>query len=150
MNKEAIQNDKRAAWFDQFIATLRVHELELDTQTASSEVKELYDAVMSENIDEMAFVTKALSQKFFVRKIIFDYLKMLGQHIPLRLAFDFGDSEVLVWAEIPNDDGQMESNLVQAEAKINAKFHPYGFDMESMIVEECDGLKIPNHYKIFK
>ena len=89
-------------------------------------------------------------REYFVKKVVVEYLELLGDHLPNRLAFDFNDSEVLVWAEIQNNQEELEKALTLAEAKINAKFHPYGFDMESMIVEENDGLKVPNHYKIYK
>ena len=57
---------------------------------------------------------------------------------------------VLVWAEINDDDEQMEDKLILSEAKINAKYHLYGFDMESTIVETSDKLPVPNHYRSLK
>ena len=63
------------------------------------------------------------------------------------MAFDYNDSEVLVWAQVNENDEQLEKQLYLAEAKINAKYHQYGFDMTSMIIESCDNVPIPNHYK---
>lgn len=144
------QTSERQQWFDELIATLRTHELQLETNTAPKEIKEFYDVIMGNNWDEMFRLNKAASQQYFVGKIIVDYIKLLDKNLPSKLAFDFNDSEVLVWAEIEDNNDAQEKALARAESKINAQFHPYGFDMESLIVEKGDNLDVPNHYKIFK
>lgn len=150
MSTAAVDNEKRSAWFDDLITTLRVHEVQLDTNTIDPKLKKLYDLMIDQNLDELYRMNKSSAQQFFVKKIILEYLRLLGDNTPKKLAFNFNDSEVLVWAEISDNDHKLESELNLAEAKINAIFHPYGFDMESMIVESGDGLSIPNHYKVFK
>lgn len=147
---QSSKTSSRAAWFDELIATLRTHELQLETNTATKEMKELYDILMKNDFDEMFKLNKATAQKHFVGKIIVEYLKYLDKNLPLKLAFDFNDSEVMVWAEIDDNNLFQENALARAESKINAIFHPYGFDMESMIVEKKDNLPIPNHYKVYK
>jgi hypothetical protein len=145
-----VVDEQRAVWFDELISTLRLHELQLDTGTMPAQMKKVYEVMISGNFDEMFRLNKAAAQEFFVKKIIIEYLSIIGDHLPNKLAFDFNDSEVLVWAEITDNDQAMEDLLTKAEAKINAKFHPYGFDMESMIVECGDKLPVPNHYKTYK
>lgn len=136
-------------WFDQLVATLRTHQIQLETETASPELREFYTVVLSGNDDEMGRLNKIAAQKHFVGKIVFDYIKLLGKRQPRKLAFDFNDSEVLVWAEINDDDAEMERFLIMTEAKINAKYHDFGFDMTTMLVEACDNLSVPNHYQVF-
>ena len=97
----------------------------------------------------MAKHSKEAAQKHFVGKIIFEYIQLLGKQQPRKLAFDFNDSEVLVWAEINDDDDAMERFLILTEAKINAKYHDFGFDMTTMLVEACDQSPVPNHYQVF-
>ena len=86
-------------------------------------------------------------------------MKILGRYISsgisqneslLKLAFDFNDSEVLVWAEIVDDNEEIERELILLAAKLNVEFHEYGFHICSTIVEQEDCLSIPNHYQIFK
>jgi hypothetical protein len=144
------QVTENSAWFDNLIATLRQHELQLETGTAPDEMINAYKVLMGNNQDEICKLNKQSAQMHFVSRIIYDYLKQLDKNVPIKLAFDFNDSEVLVWAEVGDDDDQLEKALMRAESKINAKFHPYGFDMETMIVETADKLPIPNHYKVFK
>jgi hypothetical protein len=84
--------------------------------------------------------------RHFVSKIIVDYVRLLGTKIPRKIAFDFNDSSVLVWAEIANDDEAQEREIILAEAKINAKYHDAGFTVDTTVVEERDGLSVPNHF----
>jgi hypothetical protein len=134
-------------WFDDFVANLRTHKVQLETFTASPEILEIYNTLFAGNADEIAHLGKMQVQKHFVTRIVVDYLAMVKNKLPNKLAFDFNDSEVLAWIEINNDDEAMEKELLKAEAMINAKFHPYGFDMETTIVEQRDNLTIPNHYQ---
>lgn len=138
-----------ADWFDNLVATLKVHKMQLETYTASPEMRKMYDIFFSGNTDNMASMSKNNVQRHFVSKILFDYIGFISKNPPLKLAFDFNDSNVLVWAEIPNDDELMERILIMAEAKINAKYHNFGFDITTTLVETRDYLSIPNHYVNF-
>ena len=135
--------------FDNLVASLRTHQLQLETKTAPTEIEHTYKVLMGNNTNDVFRLGKEAAQQYFVSQIILDYLKHLDIP-PIKLAFDFNDSEVLVWAEIADNDEALEKALLRAESKINAKYHPYGFDMETMIVEHGDGLTIPNHYRVFK
>ncbi|MEQ8423498.1 MAG: hypothetical protein RIA63_02235 [Cyclobacteriaceae bacterium] len=147
---ETPQQSTIEAWFDNLIATLRAHQIQLETDTANSEQKKFYEAIFAGNADEVAHLGKRGAQQHFVSRIIIDYVKIIADAKPLKLAFDYDDSEVLVWAEINNGDLEQEKNLLRAEAIINSKYHGFGFDMETTIVEAGDRLLIPNHYKLFK
>ena len=139
-----------AVWFDDLIAGLRTHQLQLETDTAPQEMRTFYSALMKDDADEIWKFNKAAAQKHFVMKIIVEFLDILDKDLPAKLAFDYNDSEVLVWSEIEDNNEDQERKLIRAESKINAAFHEYGFDMETMIVEQCDNLPIPNHYRIYK
>lgn len=147
---EEQKTSKNEQWFDELVGLIRTHEVELETNTATNEVKEFYNNAIQGNIDDMVLFNKKLSQKHFVAKIIWDYINILGKQLPLKLAFDYNDSSVLVWAEIAENNFEVEKRIILAEAKINANYHKYGFAMSSTIVENCDNLKIPNHYTTYK
>lgn len=137
-------------WFDELISGLRAHQLQLETGIASSELLSIYNKLIGGNSDQVVHLSKNLSQQYFVGKIIYEYLQLLKDKKPRKLAFDFDDSEVLVWAEIEDNDEAFEKELILIEAKINAKYHQYGYDMSTTIVEISDQLSIPNHYRVFK
>lgn len=147
---ESIEQKKLNEWFNNMVATLRTHELMLETDTATAQVKGMYDVFLNGNTNDIAFQGKVGAQVHFVRSILVEYLSILDKNLPPKLAVYFNDSEVLVWAEINDEDDEMEKNLLIAEAKINAKYHPYGFDMETTIVETSDNFSIPNHYQTLK
>lgn len=137
-------------WFEDLVATLKTHQLQLETNTARSEIQEMYRTLFEGNADNISHIAKMQAQQHFVSRIIVDYLKLMSNDLPAKLAFDFNDSEVLVWAEINDDDDEMQKKLILTEAQINARYHPFGFDMSSTIVEKSDNLEIPNHYTLFK
>jgi hypothetical protein len=136
-------------WFDELVATLRTHQLLLETETADEDTKKVYDILMGGNALDVAHLSRTLSQRQIIGSILWDYLKIIKDNKPQKLAFDYNDSEVLVWAEIDENNEQLEKQLYLAEAQVNAKYHQYGFDMTSMIVENCDTISVPNHYKPF-
>lgn len=139
-------------WFDDLVSTLRVHEVALERGVADEQTSEMYTMLMRGNSDEMALNGKRTAQKHFVTNIIVDYLKgsiegTADVKVDFRkLAFSFNDSEVLVWAEIADDREDLEKALIMAEARINAKYHDFGFDMNTTVVEESDYLPVPSHY----
>ncbi len=148
-----IETKKQSAieeWFDDFIATLRAHQVQLETNTAQSELKKFYEKLLTSNDNELAHLGKATAQKHFIPRIIYDYVKLVSDATPVKLAFDYNDSEVLVWAEVGKGDDELEKKLLKAEAIINSKYHDFGFDMETTVVEAGDQLPVPNHYKLYK
>jgi tRNA A22 N-methylase len=136
-------------WFDELVSTLRTHQLMIETQTIDEDKKKFYDILQGSNTLEVSHLSRTISQRQIIGSILWDYLKIIKDNKPQKLAFDYNDSEVLVWAEIDENNEQLEKQLYLAEAQINAKYHQYGFDMTSMIVENTDNITTPNHYKPF-
>ena len=97
--------------------------------------------------DEM--VSKKTSSTFFIKNLINSYFKELGERKtrPNRVALELSNSNVLVWAEIENDDELTEDALILSAAKVNYAFSTFGFHISSTIVEVGDKLNVPKHYK---
>jgi hypothetical protein len=103
--------------------------------------------LMRGNSDELAFSNRTSSHKYFIQKIILDYLKLVVQeNLPVQLALDLDDSEILVWGQVNDEDTTTEDRLLMIEAEINGKYHKLGYDITSTIVESRDALPIPSHY----
>lgn len=136
-------------WFESFIDELQIHLLTLETKTASKTRKEFYDTLIFGNELEVVALANDLAKITLVKNIVGDYLSELKDRkkFPKRLALNFSNSKVLVWAEIRNDDEATEDALILTEAKVNSKYNKYDFNVSSTIVEESDKLKIPDHYK---
>jgi len=124
--------------------------VQLETNTADEHLRATYDTLMNGSQNEIAFVGKLQANMYFIKNMVLAYLKLALPAAPVKLAFDMDDSEVLIWAEIEDDNEEKENQLLLAEADINAKFHEFGYDLTSTIVECRDNLQIPNHYIIFK
>ncbi|MEZ4941807.1 MAG: hypothetical protein R3D58_13085 [Saprospiraceae bacterium] len=137
-------------WFEEFIDRLRELQKRLEKDQSNSPERGLIETLMIGTENDIAAVGKNLAQSHFVKNIILEYVQLISKTMPLKLAFHFNDSEVLVWAEVANDDWTMEKALIMAEAQIKAKYLKYGFDMVSTFVEQSDELPVPKHYSIVK
>ncbi len=144
------QESTLSQWFDELVASIRTHEVLLETRTADEETKSFYDIIMGGNADEIAYMSQGSSQKHFVVQVVLRYLSLVRNTMPLKLALDISGQEVLVWAEIDDNNGQLEHILIMAEAKVNAEFHKFGYDVTTTIVEKSEFLSVPNHYSLFK
>ena len=143
------EKNKTDVWFDDFVAIIRVDQLALETGVASKEQKHLYENLISGNIQDVMDTSMQAVQQYFIQNMLVDYIHLLNQFneiLHLKLAVSFHNSELLVWAEIEDDAEFIEGELIMAEAKINAKYHKYGFDMTTTVVEKCDRLAVPSHY----
>ena len=148
-NKNLEANEKIRNWFDSLVGNLLADQLSIETNTASEEKNSLYNVLINGEEFEVQNMVRVASSMHFIKHLILDYLNELKNKNkkPLKLALDFSDAKVLVWAEIKDNDEETEDALILAEAKVNAKYSDYGFHLTSTIVEKCDKLKVPPHYK---
>jgi hypothetical protein len=138
-------------WFDQLVAELRGHQLQLESGTASAELRAHYDGLMSGTLADVMRGAKQQAQKYFVSRVLLDFLtELLNRRagLPHRLAVDYNDSEVLVWAEIGAADEALERALLLADAQVSGAYHDAGFGLTTTIVETADALPVPNHYRL--
>ena len=143
------EKNKTDLWFDDFVSSIRVDQLALETGVANDAKKHLYETLIDGNIQDMMDTATKTAQQYYIQNMLIDYIHLLKdfENAPfLKLAVSFHNSELLVWAEIENDAEAVEGALIMAEAKINAKYHQHGFDMTTTIVEQCDMLSVPSHY----
>lgn len=135
-------------WFNQFITHIKLDKMLIETDTAPAEKKEFYSNAMSGNLPQMFSSLRIESTKYYISKIVNDYFSELHNRKanPQRLAFDFSDAKILVWAQIATDDEPTEDALLISEAEANAKYSTNGFFISSTIVEDCDKLDVPPHY----
>lgn len=143
------EKNKTDLWFDDFVSSIRVDQLALETGVANDAQKHFYETLIDGNIQDMMDTAIKTAQQYYIQNMLVDYIHLLKgfENAPfLKLAVSFHNSELLVWAEIENDAEDIEGELIMAEAKINAKYHQHGFDMTTTIVEQCDMLPVPSHY----
>ena len=134
-------------WFDDLVATLRGHQVQLEAGVASEATASLYQQLMAGDGQGLMHANRQMTQRFFVSNILVDYYQQLADVALPKLAFYHTDSEVLVWAEIADDDLVAERRLILAEAFVNNTHHKFGFDVTTTIVECRDELPVPNHYR---
>ena len=149
MLKEEIktsENEKIKDFIDGIVGELHADKLMFETNTAPKDTHDMYSLLSKGDATHLAAEVRGSTSLFFVKKIIFEFLGELKERntSPSQLGLTYSDSTLLVWALADSDD--MESQLILAEAKINANFNKYGFHISTTIVEPEDELPIPSHY----
>ncbi|GAA0874002.1 hypothetical protein GCM10009118_04100 [Wandonia haliotis] len=142
--------EKMDTWFNGLISSIEMDKFLMTEDLASDETKAFYKAVMSDNVEDVLRQTRVASTMYFIEKMIIDFLseiKKRGVEYN-NLALDMGNSKILAWIELKNDDEKSEDNLIMAEAKVNAKYHDEGFHISTTIVEELDQITVPEHYHV--
>lgn len=149
LHKHQLQSNNADAWFDNMVSNLKYDKVLLDNDILEDGKKEVYSAMISGNQELISHLGRQSSSAYFIMNMVGKYLKELikAKSKPNKIALELSDSKILVWAEILEDDNEMEDALILSEAKINAEYSKYGFYISSTIVENCDGLDVPEHYK---
>jgi hypothetical protein len=137
-------------WFNNIVAQIREHQAQLKDKTLPKDIESVYNTFLVGNQNEIAFLSRKASQQHFISLIIAKYVSLIKEIMPEQLAFSFNDSEILVWAELKDDDWNSEKALIMAAAAINSEYHRLGYDITTTFIEERDGLDIPQHYQPFK
>lgn len=147
---EILKNQNQVdQWFTQFIDDLKVDHLLLSTNTASPDKVKLYKALIGGDVEEVLTQARQAGSMILIKNIVVDYLNELSEihRKPIKLALGISDSRILVWAEIEDNDEEMEDALLLTEAKVNNKYHSKGIFISSMILEKSDNVPIPLHYQ---
>lgn len=148
-NKSDLNDDELDHWFESFIDDIKTDHLLISSGVANEDKKNLYKAIMNNDSLVLAKTSRDLSTMVFIKSLVQEYIKELLElkNLPLKLALGLSDSKILVWAEIEDNNEEMEEALLIAEAKVNGKFYNDGFYINSTIIESCDNLNIPSHYQ---
>jgi hypothetical protein len=136
-------------WFGDIIDHIKVDHFLITNNAATKETKSLYDDLIHGDGANLIINMRRESTRFFITKIINDYINELKSSgkFPLKLAMGLSDSKLLVWSEIRDNDEETENALLIAEAKVNGRYYDNGFYINSTIIESSDNLSIPPHYQ---
>lgn len=139
-------------WFDKLIAQIKADQITLEVGVASKEKREMYKTLMSGQIDEIAALSRETTAKYFIERVLTDFIhELYARETKFKtIAVNFSKSELLVWIEIQEDDDLAEKSIYLAEAKVNAFYKKYEFHISTTVVEDCDQLEVPSHYRLLK
>lgn len=141
-------------WFSSFISKINEaiisDKAKLEKGDASKETMNFYLSLIDGDTVKAMSMSRRSSSNVIIKEMVVKYLTMLndaGTSLT-KLAIDTSPNKVLVWAEIKENDEHAEMELISIESKLNADFgNLTDIYLDSIIVEDCDNLKIPTHYK---
>lgn len=151
-NSTIQQSSDQDQWFESLINSIKVDQLQLQTNTATEAKTRMYNNIFEGKLLDSCLDMRNISSQLLIQELIKEYLSELNDRkvSTSQLAFDLSDAKVLVWAEIEDLDEESEDGLILAEAKTNALFSNYGFHISTTIIEKGDNLAVPPHYASIK
>lgn len=138
-------------WFENLIEQLRTDRTAINCGTATKEKEDFYSKFVTKSVDEIVNDNRKVLIMNYIELALKAYNEKLKEYDskPLKVAFNFADSKVYVFAIIDNDDEKSENALFLSEAYVNAKFREYGVHLSTTILEKEDNYEIPDHYKTY-
>jgi hypothetical protein len=147
-----ISSSQITDWFENLISDIRVDQIQMELGVANKNKEEFYKHFISGNQEQVFKTIRENASQALVEKIVKTFLFELSerQSIPAKLAFALTPSTIRVWAEINDEDEQVEDGILLAEAQVNAYARQFDFVIDTMIVETSDNLPVPSHYSQIK
>jgi hypothetical protein len=71
------EKNKTDVWFDDFVSSIRVDQLALETGVASEEQKHLYETLINGNIQDMMDTGMKTAQQYYIQNMLVDYIHLL-------------------------------------------------------------------------
>lgn len=138
-----------AKWFDSFVASIRVEELQLVSGIANKEKHEFWKPFLENNSLEIGSRSRENGSRLIIPELVSDYLFGIKERkVDLNsLSLQLSDSKILVWAVVNDDDEQAMDQLFLQEAVVNAKYGDYGFHISTTIVEKTDNCATPSQFQ---
>jgi hypothetical protein len=153
---EAIQQETKTqkmldVWFETMIDQLRADRTAINCGIASKDKEEFYTNFVTKPIDEILNDNRKVVTMNYIEKALKLYSGKLKEYNskPLKVALNFADSKVYVFAIIDNNDENTEDSLLLSEAYVNSMFKEYGVHFTTTVLEMEDNYTIPDHYKTY-
>lgn len=141
-------------WFFGKIATLRMHQQQLKNGNAPAGMKEAYDEMIevADDYTQLFALHEKMAKKRFILEMLTAYIEsgISESEAISKLAFALEDKNLLVWAEIEDDNEKVEFELFSLAGKINAEFFEYGFQVQTTVVESYEKIALPKNFRSYK
>ncbi len=126
--------------------TLRIHDEEFKNNAAPKEVESFWNIVAERDQTKMFADMSERSESFFITKSIFKLMKEFGERLPKNLAFAPAGRNILVWAEVNDDDVDGMRQIVRAIARVNGSNDNSDIELIPEIVETSDRREVPEKF----
>ncbi len=131
-----------------------LHHLRVDSELmgnniASPETHDLWTRLATQSQSEMMGMMGSKADEFFSGRAVYALIKEFGANRPNKLAFGIAGRNILVWAEVADDDIDAMRKIVRAIRKANATNSESDIELVPEIVEESEHFEVPPHFVVF-
>jgi hypothetical protein len=117
-------------------------------------MKQAYDEIIEADDDfkQIFIMQNKYATKHFIVEMLNNYVEsgIVEHESIVKLAFGLDESKLMVWAEIQDDNEEIEYMLFDLAGNINAEYFETGFQIQTIVTEEYEGLVIPKSYSMYK
>lgn len=146
-----IENDKKMMldfWFKDFITGSSVNTL---TRSKSDEVAEQvyhYERVESPIEEERAFMDGLNAHRYFVQRLIFEFISLLveEQLLDIEIGFCARHTDVEIWVIMPDDEEGISDKLIDIKFKAAKKYSSLDCRFTLTYFEKRDQAKFPKDF----
>lgn len=129
--------------------TLKVHDEAFKNNAAPTDVAELWNKIANNDQSDLMSELSSRSDSFFITRSIFRLIKEFNGELPKNLAFAPAGRNILVWAEVADDDVDSMRRIVRAIAKANGANDNSDIELIPEIVEESEGRTVPEQFLVY-
>ncbi|MBE2254701.1 MAG: hypothetical protein IAE65_00745 [Ignavibacteria bacterium] len=132
-----------------------IHSIQVDKDCYGQKIlnpiaQEKYNRLIEENETNLIEILDKHSQKkdeSDFAKLIWNFIVLLSKNKVklIKLGFDKSDSNILIWAILPDEDEKNENKFIASVSKANAE-NESKFYLDAVWFEKEDNLKLPSNF----
>lgn len=133
-------------WFDEMVATLRSHELQLETGLASKELAKFYETLRGGSELQLAQLAIEQGERVVVLNLILSVLNALSEFEIKEVWLNLSQKTLNVWVKTKGRSTEIKKAIILKIAEINASIIESDFFVDEYIVSDKEVITPPKNY----
>lgn len=137
-------------WFDEMVATLRSHELQLETGLASKELAKFYETLRGGSELQLAQLAIEQGERVVVLNLILSVLNALSEFEVKEVWLNLSQKTLNVWVKTEVKDRAVYRSIINAIAKVNAAIEEIDYFIDVFVIQNRTIAPPKNYFLVFE
>lgn len=137
-------------WFDEMVATLRSHELQLETGLASKELAKFYETLRGGSELQLAQLAIEQGERVVVLNLILSVLNALSEFEIKEVWLNLSQKTLNVWVKTDVKDRAVYRSIINAIAKVNAAIEEIDYFIDVFVIQNRTIAPPKNYFLVFE
>lgn len=137
-------------WFDEMVATLRSHELQLETGLASKELAKFYETLRGGSELQLAQLAIEQGERVVVLNLILSVLNALSEFEIKEVWLNLSQKTLNVWVKTEVKDRAVYRSIINAIAKVNAAIEEIDYFIDVFVIQNRTIAPPKNYFLVFE